>query len=165
MHDLGVDASFDHVAHAAASIRSLLPVYRDLLGGSFVGGGDNVRVGFRTVQLRYDGGGRVELLEPLEGSDFLDSFLRRNGDGGLHHVTFKVPDLEAALEAADRLGLRPFGVHLDNAVWKEAFLHPREANGALVQLAESSFDLTEPLPPPPMTLDEFLDAGGAPFGP
>ncbi len=165
MLELGVDASFDHVAHGAASIRSLLPVYRDLLGGVFVGGGDNSRVGFRTVQLRFAGGGRVELLEPLAGSRFLDSFLARNGDGGLHHVTFKVADIEAALAAAERIGLTPFGVHLENPVWKEAFLHPRQANGALVQIAQSSFDLTEPLPPPPVSLEEFLDSGGEPFGP
>ena len=92
----GIDATFDHVAHAARSIKSLLPVYRDLLGGQFVGGGENPRVGFRTVQLRYPGG-KVELLEPMEGSSFLDSFFLRVGEGGLHHVTYKVADIERAL--------------------------------------------------------------------
>jgi methylmalonyl-CoA/ethylmalonyl-CoA epimerase len=44
---------FDHAAHAAPSIRSLLPIYRDVLGGRFFAGGDNVRVGYRAVQLDF----------------------------------------------------------------------------------------------------------------
>jgi methylmalonyl-CoA/ethylmalonyl-CoA epimerase len=162
---LGIDATFDHVAHAATSIRAMLPVYRDLLGGEFVGGGDNPRVGFRTIQLRFKGGGRVELLEPLAGSTFLDSFLARNGNGGLHHLTFKVPDILAAIESAERNGLAPFGVHLGNPIWQEAFLHPKRAHGALIQIAQSSFDTSAPMDPPRVTLEEFLDAGGGYFGP
>lgn len=151
-----IDAVLDHVAHGARSIKSLLPLYRDLLGGEFIGGGENTRVGFRTVQLRFAGGGKVELLEPLEGSSFLDSFFRRVGEGGLHHITYKVPDIEAALETARRAGMEPFGVHLEDAYWQEFFLHPRQAGGALIQLAHVGYE-----PPadarPPMTLEQFLE--------
>lgn len=153
---LGIKAKFDHVAHGTRSIRSLLPLYRDLLGGEFVGAGENPRVGFRSVQLAFANGNRVELLEATEGSTFLDSFFRRTGDGGLHHVTFKVDDINVALEAALANGFDPFGVYLEQEFWQEFFLHPKSAGGALVQLAASPFEMTAELRPP-MTLDEYLD--------
>lgn len=162
---LGIDATFDHVAHGTRSIKSLLPVYRDLLGGRFVGGGDNERVGFRYVQLAYERGGRVELLQPLDGSSFLDSFFRRVGDGGLHHVTFKVRDIARAVDAARGHGFTPFGAYLEDPEWQEVFLHPRDTGGTLVQLAWSSFDPGKPYEPPPVTLEEFIEHGGGSFGP
>ncbi len=149
-------ATYDHVAHAASSIRSLLPIYRDLLGGEFIGGGENPRVGFRTVHLRFEGGGKIELLEPTEGSSFLDSFLAKMGDGGLHHVTYLVPDIEEAIEACRKMGIEPFGIFLEMSFWKECFLHPRSAGGALIQLAQPGFDPDEHSGPS-MTLEEFLE--------
>ncbi|MHB1986423.1 MAG: VOC family protein [Acidimicrobiales bacterium] len=148
-------ATFDHVAHGARSIKSLVPIYRDLLGGEFVGGGENPRVGFRAVQLAYEGGGKVELLEPMEGSLFLESFFRRVGEGGLHHVTYKVPDIDEALDAARSAGLEPFGVHTEDARWQEFFLHPRTAGGALIQLAHAELEPADKKAR--RTLEEFLE--------
>ncbi len=68
-----VHATFDHVAMAVPRIVDALPLYRDLLGGKFFTGGDNTRLGYRGVQLKY-AGGKVEILEPLAGSPFLETF-------------------------------------------------------------------------------------------
>jgi methylmalonyl-CoA/ethylmalonyl-CoA epimerase len=132
----GLAAIFDHAAMAAQRIRDLLPLYRDLLGGEFHLGGDNPRVGYRAVQLRYRDGGKVELMEPLAGSTFFDSFFRRHPHGGLHHVTFKVPSMALALA---ELRDRGFAVHAESHAdpsWHEVFLHPRDAAGTLVQIAQ-----------------------------
>src|SRR5205085_8797529 len=91
-----LDAVFDHVGVAAPRLRDLLPIYHDLLGGRFLQGGDNARVGYRALQLAYHDGTKIELLEPLDGSTFFDSFFRRTAGGGLHHVTFTVGDMPAA---------------------------------------------------------------------
>lgn len=131
----GLGAVFDHAAIAAPRIRDLLPIYRDLLGGRFLFGGDNVRTGFRFLQLAFRDGSRVELLEPLRGSTFLDSFFASRGSGGLHHVTFKVPDMRRAVRLLRERGYRMHGLNLDNPSWQEVFLHPKEAHGTLVQLA------------------------------
>jgi methylmalonyl-CoA/ethylmalonyl-CoA epimerase len=152
----GISATFDHVAHGTRSIKSLVPIYRDLLGGEFIGGGEVPRVGFRTVQLRFEGGGKVELLEPTEGSEFLESFFRRVGDGGLHHITYKVRDINEALEASRLAGLEPFGVHLEDPFWQEFFLHPRTTGGALIQLAHAGSELGVKSGPA-MSLEEWLE--------
>ncbi len=127
-------ATFDHVAVAARRIRDLLPVYRDLLGGAFAGGGDNSRVGYRGLQLAFPGGGRVELLEPLTGSTFFDRFFERGG--AVHHLTFKVDDVRGAIERLGALGFTPTSPYLKDDDWQEVFVHPREASGVLIQIVQ-----------------------------
>jgi methylmalonyl-CoA/ethylmalonyl-CoA epimerase len=148
---LGIDATFDHVAMAVPRIVDALPLYRDLLGGEFHSGGDNVRVGYRAIQLRCSGG-KVEILEPLAGSAFLDSFLAKHPAGGLHHVTYLVPDLRHAIDATERAGYTVHGEYTDDDYWQEVFVHPRQANGVLLQLAQPGADYG----PDPYTLEDVL---------
>ena len=85
---------------------------------------------------------RVEILQPWKPEDnpFLRRFLDRHGPGP-HHLTFKVPDLASALDDARASGFSPVGVDLTNADWKEAFLHPRQATGIVVQMAQAAYDV------------------------
>src|SRR5919198_5845219 len=124
----------DHVAIAVNSIESALPLFRDALGGEYLNGGDQDE-GWRWVQFRYPGGGTVELLEPL-AEGFLTRFLERHGEG-LHHVTFKTDDIEAAIEQVRAQGYELVDVNLEREDWKEAFLRPSGAHGTLVQLGWS----------------------------
>jgi methylmalonyl-CoA/ethylmalonyl-CoA epimerase len=124
----------DHVAVAVRSIKQALRLYRDALGGEYLMGGDSGS--WRWLQVRFPNGGKVELLEPL-GEGFLSRFLDKHGEG-LHHVTFKTDDIDAAVEHVRSLGYELVDVNLDGADWKEAFLRPSGAHGTLVQLAWSS---------------------------
>lgn len=131
-----LDARFDHVAVAAPSIESMLPLYRDILGGRLASAGRNVVLGFRTVEVVYPDGRHVELLAPVEGSTFLDSFLARTGGrGGLHHITFLVASVQLALDVLHARGYATFGERPDDPEWAEAFVHPRDAGGVLLQVA------------------------------
>lgn len=151
---LPLAAGFDHAAVAARRIRDLLPMYRDMLGGEFYLGGDNVRVGYRGVQLSFQGGGKIELLEPLAGSTFLDSFFRRNPLGGLHHLTFTVTgEMAETIAALEGVGYRVHGASAADPDWHEVFLHPREAFGVLLQIARPGPDYGRALD---CTLDDVL---------
>jgi hypothetical protein len=86
--------------------------------------------------VRFPNGGKVELLEPL-GEGFLSRFLEKRGEG-LHHMTFKTDDIEAAIEHVKSLGYELVDVNLDDDHWKEAFLRPSGAHGTLIQVAWSS---------------------------
>ena len=77
-----IGATFDHVAVAGRRIRDMLPLWRDALGGRFVVGADNPAIGWRAVRLELGGVWCLELIEPLAGSAFLDSYLRRHPEGG-----------------------------------------------------------------------------------
>lgn len=124
-------ATFDHVAIAGRRIRDMLPLWRDTLGGRFVVGADNPAIGWRTVRLELGGIWCVELIEPLHGSAFLDSFLRQRPEGGVHHVTFLVDDVQAAFERFAARGYEPFGADQE---WFQMFVHPKLAGGVLLQL-------------------------------
>jgi methylmalonyl-CoA/ethylmalonyl-CoA epimerase len=127
--------TFDHVAVAVHEIKPALRLFRDALGGEYLMGGDTGGT-WRWVQLSFPGGGKVELLEPL-GDGFLRRFLDSRGEG-LHHITFKTDDIEAAIEHLEGLGFELVDVSLDDPHWKEAFMRPSRSHGTLIQIAESS---------------------------
>jgi hypothetical protein len=138
-------AALDHVAIAVERWSDAWPRYVHQLGGRWHSGG--VNIGFSPAQLGYGNGAKVEVLQPWEPetNPFLRRFLDHSGPGP-HHLTFKVPDIEAALDGASAAGFDPVGVRLDDPQWKEAFLHPRQATGVVVQLAQAEFEWISPAP-------------------
>jgi len=124
----------DHIAVASERAIDQFWRYYAELGGTFIGGGTDP--GFHFWQLQYPSGMRIEILEddPDHPEDFLRRFLDRNGPGP-HHLTFKVPDLDQALTGVERHGYQPVGVEVSNPDWQQAFIHPKQAPGIVVQLA------------------------------
>ena len=84
------------------------------------------------------GEGRVELMAPTPGSTFFDRFFASTaGRGGVHHLTFAVDDLDAAVASLQARGITIFGhVRDPEGIWSEVFVHPRDNGGVLVQLAQ-----------------------------
>jgi methylmalonyl-CoA/ethylmalonyl-CoA epimerase len=154
-----IEAVYDHVAHAVPSIRDVLPLYRDLLGGVVCSGGISPWGGHLAVQIRYPDGAKIELLEPVRrAAPSIGNFLSGSPRGGLHHITFRVPDIEAALERVQAAGYHPVGTNLGQPAWREAFLHPRETGGALIQLAQAEPGIPGPLEG---SLDDLLAEAAA----
>jgi hypothetical protein len=137
--------TLDHVAVAVERWSQAWPRYVNELGGEWASGGLNV--GFGPAQLRYANGARIEVLQPwqAEANPFLRRFLDRHGPGP-HHMTFKVPDLAAAVDSVQEAGFSPVGVDLSDPGWKEAFLHPHQATGIVVQLAQAAGSWESPPP-------------------
>ena len=131
------NVDLDHVAVAVERQGHAWPRYAGDLPATWLGGGGTP--GFWSAQVRYANGMKVEVLEPYleEQNDFLRRFLDRNGPGP-HHLTFKVKDIVGAIARAEEAGYRPVGVNLANDYWKEAFLHPKDAPGVVVQLAQQA---------------------------
>jgi methylmalonyl-CoA/ethylmalonyl-CoA epimerase len=126
----------DHVAVGVPSIAEAAGFVVGVLGGREYGSGPGI--GFRFFQWAFEGGGRLEVLEPAgEPGGFLHRFLERRGPG-VHHVTFKVPKLEDAAEHARGQGYEIVGWFDADPSWKECFLHPKQAQGIVVQLAEEN---------------------------
>jgi len=137
--------SFDHVAIAVRRMTDPWPLFADALGGTYLDRGINP--GFGWTQLRFAHGFVVEGIHPeqTDRSDFLTDFLDRYGPGP-HHLTFKVPDLDAMLTRARSAGIEPVDEDRSDPAWAEAFLRPSQAYGIVVQLAQVG---TGPHPTPP----------------
>lgn len=143
----------DHVAMASWDPTRQARLLTDVLGARFIDGGDNHHAGFRWLQFAL-GGGKVEIIEPLVEDNFLCRFLTRRGEG-LHHMTLYVADIGKAIDDLEGAGYRAVDIDLSHEGWKEAFLHPHETGGVLIQLAETD-ETEDPEEPPPTPLEAFL---------
>ena len=114
----------------------MVPLIRDVLGARYLMGATETAQGFRWAQFQFPGGGIIELMEPVGSDGFLNDFLKKRGEG-VHHVTLRVRDIAARTRELEGAGWRPVKPSFENPVWKEVFLHPRDAHGVLIQLAES----------------------------
>ncbi len=134
-----IPAVLDHVAIAVERQSDAWPRYVAQLGGRFDFGSPSP--GFDFHQLAWRRGMNLEVLSParIHQNDFLRRFLDHTGPSA-HHVTFKVPDLTAAIEAVEARGLRPVGVNRASPDWQEAFLHPKDGPGIVIQLAQPGPD-------------------------
>jgi methylmalonyl-CoA/ethylmalonyl-CoA epimerase len=139
---------FDHIAIGVPAMSQAAPFLAGELGGvPDVGSPSGV---FRWGTYAYEGGGSIEVLEPLGPSGFLHRFLAERGSG-IHHVTFKVPSLDEACTRAEAAGYDVIGRDASDPEWREAFLHPKQALGIVVQLAQPgpSDGAPSPSTPPP----------------
>jgi methylmalonyl-CoA/ethylmalonyl-CoA epimerase len=83
---------------------------------------------------------RLEIISPTAQGSFLDGFLK-DREGGVHHITFQTSDIKKTKAALDASGIPYFGENeYPGGVWKELFIHPRDAFGVLVQIAEFTPD-------------------------
>lgn len=93
--------------------------------------------GYTGAQWRFEAGARLEVIEPAGDDGFLHRFLRARGPG-IHHVTFIVPDIAEAARSATAMGYDVVGYNDSFPSWKECFLHPKQALGIVVQMAQKS---------------------------
>ena len=85
------------------------------------------------------GDANLELLEPLSPESPIAKFIDKRGEG-IHHICFRVTNMEAHLERLQRQGFRLIheapmpGAH----GCRVAFLHPAAGNGVLIELSEKA---------------------------
>jgi methylmalonyl-CoA/ethylmalonyl-CoA epimerase len=129
-----MNPSVAHVGIAVTSITEALPFYRDVLGMS--PGHPETADGARIVSLHF-GPVDVELLEPTDPASPVARFLAKRGPG-IHHVCYRVPDLEAALMRCKAAGYRLVDETPRRGAGgrRIAFLHPASTNGILLELTE-----------------------------
>ena len=123
-----------HIGIAVASIDAALGFYRDVLGlepdrPETADGATIVAISLGDVQ--------VELLEPRDPDGPVAKFLAKRGPG-VHHVCYRVPDLDRALERCRAAGYRLIDeVPRSGAGGRRiAFLHPKTTAGILLELTE-----------------------------
>jgi methylmalonyl-CoA/ethylmalonyl-CoA epimerase len=123
-----------HVGVAVASIAAALPFYRDVLG--LTPGHPETADGATIVSLRL-GDVDVELLEPTHPESPVARFLAKRGPG-IHHICYRVPDLDAALARCRAAGYRLVDDTPRRGAGgrRIAFLHPKATHGVLLELTE-----------------------------
>jgi methylmalonyl-CoA epimerase len=127
----------DHIALVVADLIDAEQIYASL--------GFEVRYRERVADQGVDivgmraGESTIELLKPLTLDSPLERF-RGDKPTRLHHIAYRVPDIEAELERLRSAGIRLIddrprrGAH-GNLI---AFIHPSATGGALIELCQPS---------------------------
>jgi methylmalonyl-CoA epimerase len=123
-----------HVGIAVADLGAALAFYRDVLG--LEPHPPEVVDGARILSLPF-GESEIELLAPIEDESPIGRFLAKRGPG-IHHVCFRVPDLDAALRACRTAGYRLIDETPRTGAGgrRIAFVHPKTTAGILLELTE-----------------------------
>ena len=129
-------AILDHVGIAVKNLDEALAFYRDGLGLHVE---VPEEVASQRVRAHFIPAGQaaLELLEPTSSDSVIARYMEKRGPG-LHHITLRVDDIQAALEQ-----LRVRGVRLIDEQPRAgaegalvAFIHPSSAHGVLVELKQ-----------------------------
>lgn len=132
--DVAATARIAHVGIAVRDLDEAVRFYRDVLG--VTPHPAQTADGATIVGLTL-GESEIELLSAADADSPIGKFLAKRGPG-IHHVCFRVPDLEAALARC-----RSEGYQLIDAVPRPgadgrrvAFVHPKATAGILLELTD-----------------------------
>jgi methylmalonyl-CoA/ethylmalonyl-CoA epimerase len=128
--------AIDHTGIAVADIDDALPFYRDVLGLPLVHRETVADQGVEAALLDI-GDGHLELIAPLGPETGVAKFLAKHGPG-LHHLAYRVDDIDAALASLSAAGVRLIDQQPRIGIRgsRVAFLHPSAAGGVLTEIVE-----------------------------
>ena len=82
------------------------------------------------------GEGEVELVQPTDPESGMAKYLEKRGEG-MHHICLEVDDIEEMLAILNEKGVKLINQEpIDLPGRRMAFIHPKAANGVLVELYE-----------------------------
>jgi methylmalonyl-CoA/ethylmalonyl-CoA epimerase len=125
----------NHVAILVENIDDALDFWRDKLG-LVVSHVEEVASQASNVAFMPVGEGEIELVQPTDADTGLAKYLEKRGEG-MHHLCIETDDLEGMLLDLQEKGVRLINEEpIDLPGRRMAFIHPKSANGVLVELYE-----------------------------
>ncbi len=126
----------DHVSIAVKDINRALHFFQNILGAAEGAGESDPDMKYNWRIFSLGDLSRLELLNPTGQGSFLDNFFKKHPSGAVHHLTLQTPDIQEAVSNLDHHGIPYFGYRATGETWKEVFIHPKDAFGVLIQIAE-----------------------------
>ena len=126
----------DHIGIAVKSIDAAKRIYEDL--GLTIAHVESIETQKVRTAFLSVGDANLELLEPSSPDSTIAKYIEKHGEG-IHHLCFRVDDIEAHLARLKERGYRLIneapvpGAH----GCRVAFLHTAAGNGVLIELSET----------------------------
>lgn len=126
----------DHIGIAVSNLNEALEVFEKTLGMKHVKT-KVVEEQKVKVAVVFAGETKIELLEPTSLEAGIAKFLAKRGEG-IHHLAFKVDNIEKALEEVKRkdIALIDEKPRIGFEGHKIAFLHPKSTRSVLVEFCQ-----------------------------
>ncbi len=127
----------EHIGIAVKDLEVSNDLYAKLLGKKHYKieevTSENVNTSFFKV-----GFNKIELLQATSPDSAIAKFIEKRGEG-IHHVAFEVSDIRKEMQRLEKQGFRLLSKEpkrgADNKL--VAFVHPKSANGVLVELCQA----------------------------
>ena len=128
----------NHIAIAVPDIKIASDMWKKALGANVSKPQNLPEHGVKVVFIDSPNT-KVELLEPLNENSPISKFLKKNPNGGMHHICYEVGDLVSASRRLQAVGPRilgdgnpKIGAHGNPVI----FLQPSDFSGTLIELEE-----------------------------
>jgi methylmalonyl-CoA/ethylmalonyl-CoA epimerase len=130
----------EHIGIAVKEISNAEKLFKKLLNSasykSEIVGEEGVTTSFFKI-----GESKVELLQAINDDSAIGKFIAKKGEG-IHHIAFEVEDIYAEMERLKAEGFQLLSEKptpgADNKL--VCFVHPKSANGVLVELCQEKPD-------------------------
>ena len=130
----------EHIGIAVRNLADSNALFEQLLGVAPYKE-EEVASEFVKTSFFQTGESKIELLEATSPESAIAKYLDKRGEG-IHHIAFEVEDIHQSMEALKSKGFRLLNEApkrgADNKL--VCFIHPKSANGVLVELCQSIVD-------------------------
>ena len=118
----------DHIVIRVKDIDAGIETWRDKLGLELERTAESEQLGIKQAFFQLENGGFIEIVAPTDDQSAVGRAIESRGEG-LHTMAMEVEDLEATVSQLEKNGVQLIGVG-----GPQVFIHPKSANGILVQL-------------------------------
>ena len=126
----------DHIGIAVKDLKRSNNIFKKILGTSNYKEEIIEKEGVITSFFQI-GDVKIELLSSMKEGAPIDKYLSKNSEG-IHHISFEVEDIYLEIKRLENEGFNFIEPKIRNGAnnKKIAFLHPKEANGVLIELSQ-----------------------------
>ena len=118
----------DHVVIRVEDFDAAVATWKDTLGMALDRTDESEALGIKQAFFNMDNGGYVEIVAPTNADAAVGKALASRGEG-LHTLALEVDDLDATIKDFEASGVQLIGVGSP-----QVYVHPKSANGMLLQL-------------------------------
>lgn len=131
--------NLNHIAIVVPDLKKAVEVYNLALGAKVSDPVDLTDHGVRVIFVELENT-KIELLLPIGINSPVASFLKRNPNGGIHHICYSVKDILHAKNRCIEQGLSVIGSgepQIGAHGKPVLFLHPKDLCGTLIELEQT----------------------------
>ena len=119
----------DHLVIRVKDIDTSIETWRDKFGMELERTAESATLGIKQAFFQLANGGLIELVAPTDNQSAVGRALESRGEG-MHTMALEVDDLDTTVKH-----LQDNGVQLIGVGSPQVYIHPKSANGMLVQLS------------------------------
>jgi methylmalonyl-CoA/ethylmalonyl-CoA epimerase len=131
--------TMDHIGVAVRNLEDTIQFYKNVLGAKLI---DQYRSDAKGVEseiaiMEVDGA-RTELLAPTNNTTSpIARFIKQKGKG-VHHIAYRVDDLDAALEELEQQGIRTLkdSLRINKHGRRLIYLNPADTEGTIIEYCD-----------------------------